>query len=192
MLKMTLSLHKGKLPKAVLVFFCAYVVFLVLWIQIKDPYCKGVIFTSSKLVAGLKGLKLEEITQEANSIVAIFSPMDRNAELLIETIETPVNISSFTFNAPLTAAIMAALSFFIKKKSRAYGEALLILIAVHLLYVFSLQAKALTEVLIDLGLEAMSTPRMAFYQFLWGFTDNMIIRFEPFLIGLYMFLRFRE
>ena len=188
MLKTTLSLRKGKLPKAILIFFCTYVVFLVLWIQIKDPYCKGVIFTSSKLVAGLKGLKFEVITQEADSMVATFSPMKRNAELLIET---PVNISSFTFNAPLTAAIMAALSLFIKKKSRAYGEAILILIAVHLLYVFSLQAKELTEVLIELGLEAKSTPRLAFYQFLWSFTDNMIIRFEPFLIGLYMFLRFR-
>ncbi len=189
MLKTTLkSLHKGKLPKAILIFFCTYVVFLVLWIQIKDPYCKGVIFTSSKLVAGLKGLKLEEITKEMDSFVATFSPMNRNAELLIET---PVNISSFTFNAPLTAAIMAALSLFIKKKGRAWGEALLILFAVHLLYVFSLQAKELTEVLIDLGFQSMSTPRVAFYQFLWSFTDNMIIRFEPFLIGLYMFLRFR-
>ena len=26
-------------------------------------------------------------------------------------------------------------------------------------------------------------------QFMWGFTDNLIIRFEPFLIAVYLWLR---
>jgi len=47
-------------------------------------------------------------------------------------------------------------------------------------------------VLVDRGLEKAGNPRIFFYQFLWGFTENMVIRFEPFLIGFYMFIRFRK
>jgi hypothetical protein len=42
------------------------------------------------------------------------------------------------------------------------------------------------------GIEPMNKIKLAFYQFLWSFTDNMVIRFEPFLIGIYVFLRFRK
>jgi hypothetical protein len=64
------------------------------------------------------------------------------------------------------------------------------LFGVHLLFVFSFEAKELSEVFIRLGLAVQSVPRIAAYQFLWGFVDNMVIRFEPFLIGFYVFLRF--
>ena len=74
----------------------------------------------------------------------------------------------------------------------AYGQAFLILLGVHLLYVFSLEANSLTNALIQRGLETMSKPGLVFYQFLWEFTNNMVIRFEPFLIGFYVFIRFRE
>jgi hypothetical protein len=87
---------------------------------------------------------------------------------------------------------MGALYFVLKRRKRAYGEALAILVSVHFLYVFSLDTKELTEVFMDRGLEAHSVPRLFVYQFLWGFIDNMVIRFEPFLIGFYMFLRFRK
>ena len=100
--------------------------------------------------------------------------------------------SSYTFNAPLTFAIMTAMYQFISNRKRAYGEALLILLSVHLLYVFSSEAKMLTDVLTERGLEKTSIPRIFFYQLLWGFTDNMVIRFEPFLIGFYMFIRFKK
>ena len=85
---------------------------------------------------------------------------------------------------------MAALFLFISRRRRAYAEAVLILIGVHLLYVFSLELKTLTEVLIQNGIGKESAPQLFFGQFLWSFTDNMVIRFEPFLIGFYMFLRF--
>lgn len=65
------------------------------------------------------------------------------------------------------------------------------LLLVHLLYVFSLESKELTDVFAARGIEKMGGPLMVFYQFLWSFTDNMVIRFEPFLIGFYIFMRFR-
>jgi hypothetical protein len=129
------------------------------------------------------------MVQEDGIIQATFSPLKRKTDILIDI---PVKTSSYTFNAPLTLAIMATLYPFIKRKKRAYGEALLILLIVHILYVFSLEAKDLTGVLIGRDLETASKLHIAAYQFLWGFTDNMVIRFEPFLIGFYIFVRFRK
>lgn len=181
--------HKKIIFKAVCTFLISYLIFLILWIQIKDYYGRGVTFTASKLAAGIKDVKFEEMTEERDVIQATFSPLGRGSNILIDI---PVKTSSYTFNAPLTLAIMAAMYQFIRRRKRAYGEALLILLSVHLLYVFSLEAKVLTDVLVDMGLEKASNPRIFFYQFLWSFTDNMAIRFEPFLIGVYMYIRFRN
>ena len=184
-----LALHKGIVFKTVLAFLVSYMLFLMLWIQIKDYYGRGVTFTASKLAAGIKDVKFEEMTEERDAIQATFSPLGRGSNIAIDI---PVKTSSYTFNAPLTFAIMAAMYQFINARKRAYGEALLILLSVHLLYVFSLETKELTDALVDKGLEKTSILRIFFYQLLWGFTDNMVIRFEPFLIGFYMFIRFRR
>jgi len=186
-----LQKHKKVIFKTVCTFVISYLIFLILWIQVKDYYGKGILFTASQLIAGIKDVTFEEISEEKDKdiIQATFSPLRHGSNILIDI---PVKTSSYTFNAPLTFAIMASLYLFIRKKGRAYGEALLILFFVHLLYVFSFEAKELTKVFIEMGLEAVSKPRIFAYQFLWSFTDNMVIRFEPFLIGFYMFIRFRN
>lgn len=181
--------HKKIIFKAVCTFVISYLIFLILWIQVKDYYAKGILFTASKLIVGIKDVTFEEITGEKDIIQATFSPLRHGSNILIDI---PVKTSSYTFNAPLTFAIMASLYLFIRKRGRAYAEALLILFFVHLLYVFSFEAKELTKVFIERGLEAVSKPHIFAYQFLWSFTDNMVIRFEPFLIGFYMFIRFRN
>lgn len=186
--KLTKHIHKGIVLKTVLTFLISYLVFLIIWIEVKDYYGRGMTFTASRLAAVIKDNTFEKLTEERDVVIATFSPLGRDSNILIEI---PVKTSSYTFNAPLTFAIMAAMYHFIRKK-RAYGEALLLLLSVHLLYVFSLEAKVLTDVLVDRGLETANTLRIFFYQFLWGFTDNMVIRFEPFLIGFYMFVRFRK
>lgn len=180
--------HKGIILKTVLVFVASYLLFLVLWIQVKDYYGYAVTAIASKMVMFLKDVRFEEMVQEEGIIQVTFSPSQRKPDILIDI---PVKTSSYTFNAPLTLAIMTALCLFIKSKKRAHRVALLLLFSVHLLYVFSLEAKELTEVLIDRRIEAAGKPSILAYQFLWSFTDNMVIRFEPFLIGFYMFIRFR-
>ncbi len=182
-------LRKPHLLKAAGIFLSVYLVSLVLWIQVKDSYGYAMTLTASKLAAGLKSARLEEISREKGTIQVTFTHFTRGADTLIDI---PVNTSSYTFNAPLTFAIMGALFFVLKRRKRAYAEALAILVSVHFFYVFSLETKELTEVFMDRGLEAHSVPRLFVYQFLWGFIDNMVIRFEPFLIGIYMFLRFRK
>ncbi len=181
------QLPKKVAARTVLVFLVAYFVSLLIWLPIKDGY--GYLTTSiaSKLAAGLTDAKVEEISTTKDVVQVTFSPLRKRSDMLVDI---PVPTSSYTFNTPLTVGIMAALYPFITRRTRAYSEALAMLFGVHLLFVFSLEAKELTEVFIRQGLAARSTTRIVAYQFLWGFVDNMVIRFEPFLIGFYVFLRF--
>jgi len=180
---------KGLALRSVAVFIVSYLIFLASWIAVKDYYGSGVTFVASKAAAGMKGLKFEEMTRDQDIIQATFSPRGRGSKMLIDV---TVKTSSYTFNAPLTLGIMTALYPFIRKRKKAYAQALLILLSVHILYVFSLEAKGATDVLVDKGLQKAGTISGVLYQFLWSFTDNMVVRFEPFLIGLYMFVRYRK
>ncbi|MBI5101889.1 MAG: hypothetical protein HZB33_08670 [Nitrospirae bacterium] len=175
--------------RTVVTFLAAYLLFLVLWIQIKDYYGRGITVTASKVAAGVMGMRYEEMTMEGEVVWATFSPLDRRSGVLLDI---PVKTSSYTFNAPLTFAIMAALYHFINKRKRAFAEGVLILILVHLVYVVSLEAKELAEVMMDRGLQAKGNSGIFIMQFILGFTENMVIRFEPFLIGFYIYMKFRK
>jgi hypothetical protein len=180
---------KSLLLKAFLLFVAIYLVSLLLWIQVKDYYGMVVTYTVSHIMTLVKDVAYEGMTRDGNIIQTTFIPLRHKSQFALEI---PVNTSSYTFNMPLTIAIISALGPFIVRKGRAYTEALVILFMVHLLYVFSLQAKELTDMFIRLGYEEMSRPRIFLYQFLWTFTDNMVIRFEPFLIGFYVYMRHRR
>lgn len=183
-----LAMQKKAL-KVVLIFIGAYLIFLILWINIKDYYGYAIIHSVSNMVMPIKDVMLESITRKGDIIEVTFNKLAYRGEIKAHT---SVKTSNYTFNVPITLAIMAALHLFIKRKKSAYLEAVLILLFVHVLYVFSLEAKGLTEMFMHNGLEPMNKVKLAFYQFLWSFTDNMVIRFEPFLIGIYVFLRFRK
>jgi hypothetical protein len=66
----------------------------------------------------------------------------------------------------------------------------MMLVLVHFLYVFSLGAEQLTQLFMTKGIETVSRLKFFMYQFLWGFTDNLLIRAEPFLVGIYVYVRF--
>jgi len=178
-----------KALKVVLIFISAYLIFLILWINIKDYYGYAITYSVSNMVAPIKDVVLESIARKGDIIEVTFSRYTYRAEIIAHI---SVKTSNYTFNVPITLAIMAALHLFIKRKKSAYLEAVLILLFVHVLYVFSLEAKGLTEAFMSRGIEPMNKVKLTLYQFLWSFTDNMVIRFEPFLIGIYTFLRFRK
>ncbi len=182
-------LHNSPIARTVLIFLLSFLVSLMIWLQVKDAYGHAITFVASKLVAGLKNVRLEELVQGHDTIQATFSPSNKRSNILIDV---PVKTSAYTFNAPLTFAIMSALYPFIRRRWRGYAEAFVLLFSIHLLYVFSGEANQLTEVFVSRGMEAPSVAKIFAYQFLWGFTDNLVIRFEPFLIGFYMYVRFRK
>lgn len=181
--------RKPSVVMAVAVFIVVYFSVLFIWIKAKNYYGYGITLTASEIVSGIKDVKLDDIKRLGDVTQPTFTPLTGNTGMLIDI---PVDTSDYSFNVPLTFAVMGALYLFLRRRKRAYAEALLILICVHLLYVFSLEMKELTGILMNRGFETVSTSKIAIYQFLWGFTDNMVIRFEPFLIGCYMFIRFRK
>lgn len=185
------ALPRHPVARAAALFFTSYLTALILWIAIMDRYAHAVVFVASKTAAGVKGVRVDRISLDGRRITTVFT-LAITKDKAEADVEIPLSPSSFTFNSPLTFAILASLSVFITRNLRAYGEAALILVAVHFLYVFSHCTDQLTGILIDMGIETASPPRRFFYQFLWGFTDNMLIRFEPFLLGLYVFMRFRR
>ena len=172
--------------RTVMVFLAAYLVSLLIWLPIKDGYGYLTTAIASKLAAGLTDAKVKQISSAKGVVEVTFTPFRRSSMF----VTIPVPISMYTFNMPLTAGIMAALYPFIARRARAYSEALAMLFGVHLLFVFSLEAKELTQAFISRGLEAPSVPRIVAHEILWGFVYNMAIRFEPFLIGVYVFFRF--
>ncbi len=184
-------ISKRILLQAVLIFLCSYLIFLILWIQVKNHYGYALTLIASEFVTVLKDVQFEKIDQKNDvTEVTVSCPLPGDKSDLL--IDIPVKTSSYTFNVPLTFAIMTTLFPFLKRKRRAYAEALLILMGVHFLYVCSLEANNLTTVFTGRGIDVATSPRLFAYQFIWEFTSNMVIRFEPFLIGLYMFIRFRK
>jgi hypothetical protein len=175
--------------KTVLIFIISYCFFLILWIQVKDYYGYGMTMTASKIIAAMKDLEINAVNQNDERVQITFTPYRINRNVLIDI---PVKTNTYTFNTPLTLAIMSSLFLFIRKRPRAYTEAMLLLFIVHLLFITTFELKELTTVLMNMKLETVSQARIIIYEFLWGFTDNMVIRFEPFLIGFYLYMRFRR
>ena len=174
--------------KSALIFIVAYLVSLGLWLGIKGYYGMAVTTVASYATALVKNVKIVEIKRDKDIVSVGFIPKKYGVTILKTTIKVP--ISNYTFNAPLTFAIMAAFYPFLKRR-RVYAEALLIMVVVHFLFVFSFEAHGLTSELEKQGYTKSSGAVHIFWEFLWGFINNMVVRFEPFLIGAYLYF-FRD
>ncbi len=172
------------LIKASLIFIAAYIISLLVWLGIKAYYGMAITTIASHAITLIKDVDIVSILRKGDIISVGFIPQKYGVTILKTTIDVP--ISNYTFNAPLTFAIMAAFYPFIKRKW-IYLEAVLILLVVHFLFVFSLEGQGLTSELEKQGYEKSSEAVHIFWEFLWGFINNMVVRFEPFLIGAYLY-----
>lgn len=175
---------RSVLIKASLIFIAAYIVSLLVWLGIKAYYGMAITTIASHAITLIKDVDIVSILRKGDIISVGFIPQKYGVTILKTTIDVP--ISNYTFNAPLTFAIMAAFFPFIKRKW-IYLEAVLILLVVHFLFVFSLEGQGLTSELEKQGYEKSSEAVHIFWEFLWGFINNMVVRFEPFLIGAYLY-----
>lgn len=146
---------------------------------------------ASYIISIVKDVEITEIIRNQDIITVSLIPANTGLSQVIQII-IDIPTSNYAFNVPLSLAIMAAFYPFIKSKW-LYLEALAILVFVHFLFVFSLEGEKLTQILTIHGYEEPNRGTQIFWEFLWGFVDNMVVRFEPFLIGAYLFfLRNRE
>lgn len=181
----TKGLLKNTAVKSALLFIASYIFFLPAWVVVKDHYGRTLTGVAAYFITSVKEVDLHETAVRKDVITVSFIPKRHRANIIIDI---DVVTSSYTFNAPLSFAIMAAFYPYLKKK-RVYLEALMILLSVHVLYIFSSEGEKLTSLLVANGYEEAGRFKAAFWQFLWGFVDNMVIRFEPFLLGAYLYFR---
>lgn len=167
------------------IFIASYLIFLFIWVNIKDYYGFTIANHCASIASYVKNVTHNDIRKDGDTLIITFMPLKYGSSLLMGTI---VKTSTYTFNAPLTFAIMAAFFLFLRKKS-LYLEVLLFLIISHYIYVFAAVGNQLTTMLVGKGFEEGTNMRLFYWQFLWGFMDNMVIRFEPFLIGAYLYFR---
>ncbi len=178
-------LPKGAILKAGLIFVISFCVFLGGWLVVKGYYGTVITTVSSYAAAAVKNAQVVDITRDKDVVKVGFIPKTYGVAQVYKTsIDVPV--SNYAFNVPLTLAIMAAFFPFLRSR-RLYIEALVILVFVHFLFIFTLEGERLTGVFVSQGYEKESTISNIFWQFSWGFLDNMVVRFEPFLIGAYLF-----
>jgi hypothetical protein len=179
--------HKSSVIKAILIFIISYVVTSVLWKQIDDSYTHFVTIVSLKVVTAMKDTELTEITRQDSVTRIKFTPLKRKDMIL----EAKINKSFYTFGAPVTISILAALFPFIQRRLRACIDCLILLFSTHFIYIFFLAMRVLTILLMDRGIEATGELHLAVYNFLWDFSGRMLLRLGPFLIGVYIFLRYK-
>lgn len=193
---------------AVTLFFLAFLIFLRFWVEIKDNYGILVVKIASNLVALIKEVNVESIEKAGQFIEVKFTKTIKpNAEyryrgddiIKISTfsngneryylvLNTSVNYFSLTFNSPLTIALMVAYYPFLKKKD-IYIEVVLLLITVHFLYAFSQLYKHLSLELAARKHEEEIFLNTYFWIYFASFTHKLLLRFEPFLLGFYIYLR---
>jgi hypothetical protein len=177
-------LFRSVLIKASLIFIVAYIISLAVWLGVKAYYGMAITTIASHAITLIKNVDVVSILRNGDIISVGFIPQKYGVTIIKTTIDVP--ISNYTFNAPLTFAIMAAFYPFLKRKW-IYLEAILILVVVHFLFVFSMEGEKLSAALETQGYEKGGTASQLFWEFLWGFINNMVVRFEPFLIGAYLY-----
>lgn len=178
---------KSTIIKATVIFVVSFIVFLIPWLLfINSYYGMFIAKIASYFITIVKDVEITEIIRNKDIISVSLIPANTGLSQVIQTI-IDIPTSNYAFNVPLSLAIMAAFYPFIKSKW-IYIEALAILMFVHFLFVFSLEGEKLTQILTIHGYEETNRVTQIFWEFLWGFVDNMVVRFEPFLIGAYLFL----
>ncbi|MCI4626083.1 MAG: hypothetical protein L3V56_09000 [Candidatus Magnetoovum sp. WYHC-5] len=190
----------------VCVFAFSYVLFILFWISIKNGYGHFIAKTATFIAYQTKDIRLVSFATDGESSIITIAPGRFNA---IEELTIDVKVSGFTFNTPLTFAIVAAFYPIIlsiskcdeaaahlptgrfSKFSQFLVNASGILIIIHLLYIYSLIGFRADELMVARGYKNPDNIGFIFMQFLWLIADNMLIRFEPFIIGMYLYLKLK-
>ena len=183
---------RNRLIIASSVFCLTYLIFLTLGIQVKPYYGNMLTQVGARLAASTAGLRVEK-TQHGKEVATItFARTVLTKKGLGDILlDLKISVSNYSFNVPLTFALVAGLFPFFRWRKRSLIEACFILLFIHLLYIYFFCSLQLLYQLTLAGVKAPPKTVQFLLQFMWTFTDNMVIRFEPFLVAVYLWLRNR-
>ncbi|MBF0319919.1 MAG: hypothetical protein HQL01_08990 [Nitrospirae bacterium] len=164
--------HRNSLLKAAALFFISYFIILVIWIQVKEIYGTVLLSIISNVIGIFTHAAYIDVYREQDVFTVVFGSLKYRERAI------PMSINAFTYNVPVTFAILSALLPFIKRKIRALLEVASFLVSIHIVYVvilemlsFTIEANAILHAIIE-------------YFFL--FMHKIMTRSEPFIIGLYL------
>jgi hypothetical protein len=178
--------------RAALIFFFGFILLTMLWVRVSDSYCYVITLAASKVLAAIKDAKLEGVVKRGDSFyVSMEFLRGQRRYVLGVTLLSGVS-RYYSFTVPLTLSLLASLSLFIKKRKRAWAETLLILLTSHVLFVLFVEGTTLTEQAMINGIDPVNATLLSVYQYLWKATEFTVMSFGPFLIALYVFVRFRK
>ncbi len=181
---------RKKIFVGVALFLAAYALFLVVWIQIKPYYGGALARVGGGLAAWTAGFKMGEVRQGEDVAEIGFKHVGMTPKGIGELlVDISISVSSYSFNVPLTLALVAGLFPFFKWRTRSLVEVGFLLLFIHLLYIYSYCILHLFRKMSAAEIRTPAEAARLLLEFLWGFSDNMIIRFEPFLAAVYLWLR---
>jgi hypothetical protein len=181
---------RNRFVLAILLFLLSYPLFLVIWIYVKPFYGTGLTHIGTGLAVLTMGGVVEKIvTDKEDASVTLVRSFITNHGMTDMVLDLKLSVSKYSFNVPLTFALIASLLPIFRWRKRTLFEAVLILVFVHLLYIYSYCCLQMYNSFIISGIQVQSNVSRFFWEFFWAFTDNMVIRFEPFLVAMYLWLR---
>lgn len=179
-----------KILASFLVFVVSYALFLAVWVKVRTYYGHPMNFLAAQLAAFSLNIDVEAVKKSATSKekITMTKPIATTRGLADLVVDQTVDINNYTFNVPLTAALLVACLLFMRWPWYILIEGLLIIMSGHLLYVYSYLMLNFQKVLANLTGMKISWLREIFWEFAWAFADNLVIRFEPFLVVVIIWL----
>ena len=176
-----------------LTFLVVYAVSLFLWLQVKNYYGYALTQAGARLAGRSTGLQVRSMERKGEVVSVSFAgPVLTEKGLGELIVDLKIVISHFTYNVPLTIALAAGLFPFFKWRKRYLAEIVFLLLFVHLLYIYLFCSLQVFYKLWQADVRGRSDSAQWFLEFMWAFTQNLIIPFEPFLVAVYLWLRGRE
>lgn len=181
-----------KILGSFLVFVVCYCVFLAVWLNVRTYYAHQMNRCAAHLAAGSLDatVKSVEPASPAREKITLTAPVVTARGIGDLLVEQTVDMDTYTFNVPLAAALLAASLVFMRWPWYALLEGLLIIAAGHMLYLYTYLMLNFQQAFANATAARVSTFRVIFWEFAWGFADNLVIRFEPFLVVVIIWLVF--
>lgn len=181
---------KNKYLFAPLIFILSFSLSLLIWNFIKSYYAVVIINTAVFVNNLISGTYTASSEAGANIVVLhqVKQFVTNTGDLADLALTITIKISTFTFNFPLTISLVWGISPLIRLKYRKFIEILLFLLFIHFCYVFTLIGLQQYHYMVQAGIINNSTVLKLFWEYTWAFADNLLIRFEPFLVPVYVYL----
>jgi len=180
---------KNNILTSILIFVILYPITLFLWIQVKGYYSQVIVTIGAYLSVWTMGVEVEKIVYgQEDSLVTFVRSIYTKGGFNDLLLDTRLSVSGYSFNVPLTLSLTAALFCVYKWRKRVFLEIVAILASIHLLAVYSYCSLQIFKQLLNPELKFFSKALLFLLEFTWTFVDAFIIKIEPFLIGVYLWL----